>query len=525
MTTIQTFGPFRLDVEADLLFRGTEPLPVGKRAVALLRVLIERPGAPVSKDALIEAAWAGLAVEESNLPVQIAALRRVLGEEPGGDKWIETLPRRGYRFVGPAVAAAARSLQHMPPSQSGVVQPYPQLALPERPSIAVLPFTNMSGDPEQEYFADGITEDIITALSKWRWFFVIARNSSFTYKGRALDVKVVGRELGVRYLLEGSIRRIANRIRLNAQLINAITGAHIWAERFDRDFTDVFVVQDELTQHVAAAIEPAVSRVETEQARRKTPEQMAAWDHFLRGMWHFNRLTEEESDRAIASFRRAVEIDESLADAHAALGRTLLSRMMYGPLTERDARMPHLVAAARRALSLDGDNVTAHHVLSIAFSHSNDPDAGWQFANRAIELNGNFAMGYLSLAVASLYRGRPEDALSAIDRALRLNPSDPHTFTWRSTRASALYLLGRYPEAIESARQSLALNWYHTAMRVLAASYARLGMIEDARSAVRELLASERADKTIAAVIRPYVRDADRESWAQGLRAAGMPET
>jgi adenylate cyclase len=522
MASIQTFGPFRLDAEADILFRGTEPLQVGKRALALLRVLIEQPGAPVSKDALIEAAWAGLAVEESNLPVQIAALRRVLGEEPGGDKWIETLPRRGYRYVGPTVTATAPSHQNLARSQSEPALPQP--ALPDRPSIAVLPFTNMSGDPEQEYFADGITEDIITELSKWRWFFVVARNSSFTYKGRAVDVKVVGRELGVRYLLEGSIRKVGNRIRLNAQLIETIGGVHIWAERFDRDFTDVFVVQDELTQHVAAAIEPALSRVETEQARRKTPQQMAAWDHYLRGMWHFNQMSEGEAEKAIASFRRAIEVDASLADAHAALARTLFSRMMYGDTSKRDAMIPDVLATARRALSFDSDNIAAHYALSLAFSHFKDPDAGWQFARRATEINGNFAQGYFALAVACLYRGRPDDALSAIDRALRLSPSDPQTFTWRSTRASALYLLERYPEAIESARQALGLKWYHTAMRVIAASYAQLGMTEEARQTGRELLASDHADKTIAAVIRHYLREADRLSWTQGLRAAGLPD-
>src|SRR6516162_8095550 len=227
MGTAYALGPFRLDTQGDLLWRGTEPTALGRRAIALLRALVERRGAVVSKDALIDAAWSGQVVEENNLTVQIAALRRVLGEEPGGDRWIETLPRRGYRFVGPIakpdeplVSTAARAAA--PP-------------LPDKPSIVVLPFANWSDDPEQEYLADGMVEDITTALSKLRWFFVIARNSAFTYKGLAVDVKTIGRELGVRYVLEGSVRRGGTRLRVTVQLIDAQMANHIWAERYDRD--------------------------------------------------------------------------------------------------------------------------------------------------------------------------------------------------------------------------------------------------------------------------------------------------
>src|SRR5215471_13337239 len=226
MATTYILGPFRLDAEAEILFRGAEPVSLGQRAVALLRILVEQRGTPVSKDALMEAAWAGLTVEESNLAVQIAALRRVFGEEPGGENWIETFPRRGYRFVGPAsiwdqgpVAAASQS-------PNSLMAGSPNPTIPDRPSIAVLPFHNISGDPEQEYFADGMVEEIITALSRFRSLFVIARNSSFTYKGRAVDVKQVGRELGVRYVLEGSVRKAVNRVRITTQLIDATNSAH-----------------------------------------------------------------------------------------------------------------------------------------------------------------------------------------------------------------------------------------------------------------------------------------------------------
>jgi TolB-like protein len=235
------FGAFYLDVEAEVLFRGAEPVALGRRAVALLQVLVRRPGALVAKDALIQAAWPGQAVEESNLTVQIGALRRVLEEVPGGVHRIDTLPRRGYRFMGPVEKEENGGAATLP------IEAAPAPTLPDKPSIAVLPFKNMSGDSEQDYFADGMVEEIITALSRMRWLFVIASNSSFTYKNRAIDVKQVSRELGVRYVLEGSVRKAANRVRIIGQLIDATTGAHIWADRFDGGLEDIFDLQDQVT--------------------------------------------------------------------------------------------------------------------------------------------------------------------------------------------------------------------------------------------------------------------------------------
>src|SRR5262245_44127426 len=255
MAATYILGPFRLDAQTDTLFRGGEPVSLGQRAVAVLRVRVEQRGIPVSKDELMDAAWAGSSVEESNLAVQIAALRRVFGEESGGENWIETLPRRGYRFVGPASirdegALTAASQAANFPMAAGSSNP----TLPDRPSIAVLPFQNISAYPEQEYFADGMADEIITALSRFPSLFVIARNSTFTYKGRAVDVKQVARELGVRYVLEGSVRKAGNRVRFTGQLIDATTGGNIWADRFDGALEDVFELQDQVTARVVGAI-------------------------------------------------------------------------------------------------------------------------------------------------------------------------------------------------------------------------------------------------------------------------------
>jgi TolB-like protein len=271
MATFHTFGPFRLDADREMLFHGAEPAALGKRAVALLRVLLERPGEPVSKDALIEAGWPGRAIEDSNLTVQIAALRRIFEEGAGGASWIETLPRRGYRYVGPAVVSD---------NSPAVAKPRASpLAPANKSSVAVLPFSNLSGDPEQDYFANGMVEDIIVGLSRIKWLFVIACNSS---KGEAVDVKRVGRELGVRYLLQGSLRKHGGRVRISAQMIEAETGGHVWAERYDRPLDDIFALQDEITLSVVGAIEPSLRRAEVERVIRMRPDSLDAYDLVLR---------------------------------------------------------------------------------------------------------------------------------------------------------------------------------------------------------------------------------------------------
>jgi adenylate cyclase len=399
----------------------------------------------------------------------------------------------------------------------------PALPLPDKPSLAVLPFVNMSNDPEQEYFVDGITEDIITALSKWRWFFVIARNSTFTYKGRAVEIREVGRELGVRYILEGSVRKVGNRLRLNAQLVDTLTGAHVWAERFDREFVDVFAVQDELTQHVTAAIGPAVTKVEAELAKRKTPEQLVAWDHYLRGMWHFHQISQNDLTQSIASFAHAIALDPSLAEAHAGIARAAMAETMYYG-SDRRANISKATAAARKSLAADDQNVEACYALAIAASHDDNLDSALELAQRATRLNENFAPGHFALAIASLYSGKPQASLDAVDLALRLNPTDPQRFTWLSLRASALYLLNRYEDAAACARQSLSLNRYHTALRVLAAATAQLGHIDDAKAAMRELLTSDYGDKNISDVVKPFKSSTDRAKYQEGLAKAGMPD-
>jgi adenylate cyclase len=399
-------------------------------------------------------------------------------------------------------------------------------SLPDRPSIAVLPFVNMSGSANEDYFADGITEDIITDLSKWRWFFVIARNSTFAYKGRSIDVRQIGDELGVRYVVEGSVGKSAGQLRITAQLIDAGSGSHIWAERFDCAPKDLFAVEDEVSQKIATSIEPALTRAEVQRARTKPTQDMAAWDFYLQGLSAFNRTTQESNEEAALLYERALNLDPRLADAYAGLARVYLLRgnhRLGG--AARDSCLQLTVEMAERALSIDDHNPTALAALSLAEIHLGRHEAALRAVSRALQLNPNFAFAYTNLAACQLFRGEAAEALVAIETALRLSPLDPHRFSRLAVKASALYLLRRYQEAIGAAQESRTLGYFHTATRVLAASYAQLGMLEKAKAAANELVANGKGDTYIGEVIAPFLRPEDREHYAEALRKAGLPDT
>ena len=287
----------------------------------ILRVLVERPGELVSRAEIIAAVWPETAVEDSNLNVQIAALRRVLDERRTERSCIQTIPGRGYRFTAPVTRGAADAWA-LPPSG-----PPPR---PDKPSLVVMPFQNMSGDPEQEYFADGIAEDVITALSRYPSLFVIARNSSFTYKDRAIDVKVVGRELGVRYVLEGSLRKAGNRIRVTAQLVEAESSKHVWAESYDRDLAAIFALQDEISEAATIAITPAIAEAELQRALRKSPESLDAWTAYQRGLWHLGKFTREDNALAEKFFVEAIALDPTFAGGYRGLGYAQFQATMSG---------------------------------------------------------------------------------------------------------------------------------------------------------------------------------------------------
>jgi adenylate cyclase len=410
-------------VQGETLFRDTYPVALSARAVALLRILVERAGALVSKDALIEAAWPGLAIEESNLTVQIAALRRALSEAPGGENWIVTLPRRGYRFVGPVVTksevqAAAAPMADPAPKLS----PTTALALPDKPSIAVLPFENLSGDPEQEYFADGMVEEIITALSRIRWLFVIARISSFTYKGRAVDIKQIGRELGVLYVLEGSVRKAGNRIRITAQLLDAINGAHLWADRFDSTLEDIFELQDNVASSVAGVIEPTLEAAEHRRSTRRPTTDLTAYDLYLQAHAHAQSWEREKSMRALDLLMQALKRDGHYGMALALAAQCHLMLDINGWSEDPQRSRQDSIDLARRALQVAGDNANvlafAAHVLGYFES---DKDPAVTLIDRALDLNPSYATGWVRSGWLRLWAGNPDLAIEHFEKSLRLN--------------------------------------------------------------------------------------------------------
>jgi adenylate cyclase len=400
----------------------------------------------------------------------------------------------------------------------------PALALPDKPSIAVLPFQNISGDTEQEYFADGISEDLITALSKVRWFFVIARNSSFTYKGKVVDVKQVGRELGVRYALEGSVRKAGNRLRIAAQLIDATTGNHVWAERYDRELADVFAVQDEITERVVAAIEPQLYAAEHFRSQRKPPESLDAWECVVRALSCFGQGTRAGAAEAEALCRRAIAIAPDYGQAHSLLAWMLARRAVWsGDLT---AILLDASAEARTALGLDEQDPWAHLAHGMVLFRGRRHGEAERAFRRALDCNPNFALAHASLGWLLAVRGAHEEAVGSAEYALRLSPSDPRVGAQAShVMAFARFAAGHYEDSVTAARETIErYPEYLPAHYVLIAAAAMQGEREAAGEALGTLLRVQ-PDFSLAWVseVMPWAGEIGERLLA-GWRKAGVPE-
>jgi adenylate cyclase len=403
----------------------------------------------------------------------------------------------------------------------------PVLVLPDKPSIAVLPFQNMSGDPEQEYFADGVVEDIITALSRIRWLFVIARNSSFTYKGRAVDVKQVGRELGVRYVLEGSVRKAANRVRVTGQLIDVSTGAHLWGDRFEGPLEDIFDLQDQVTASVIGAIAPQLEHAEIERAKRKPTDSLDAYDYFLRGMASYYGRTREAINDALPLFYKAIELDPNFASAYGMAAWCYAWRKINGWMTDRAQEIAETDRLARRAAELGGDDAVAlsrgAHALGFVVG---DLDAATTFVDRALALNPNLAGAWYASGWTRIWRGELEVAIKHFAQAMRLSPLDPHSIGMQAGTAFAHLLAGRFEEASLWAGKAI---WeqtnYLTTLVIAAASSALAGHPAEAQKTMarlRELYPTLRVSnvKDWASLHRPE----DLARLEEGLRKAGLPD-
>ena len=399
------------------------------------------------------------------------------------------------------------------------------LSLPDKPSIAVLPFDNMSGDPEQEYFSDGITDDIITDLSKVSGLFVIARNSTFVYKGRAVDLKHVARELGVRYVLEGSIRRAGGKVRINAQLIDATSGSHLWAERFDGDLKDIFALQDQITESIVTTLAVTLTRAEQGRAMHKETRILQAYDYVLRGTTYHHRLTREDNVKAKEMFVQAIELDPDYAPAYAGLAWVLVHDSNQGWSTDPKASLELALEHARRAVLLDDGLAKAHMVLGDVFCWMKRHEQAVAEGRRAIALDPSYAEGHMALAYYLVTSGQAEKAVEEAQKALRFNPVYAHQIYY-SVLGQSLYMTKQYEAAMAASEQGVSRDPNARGLRIwLAATYAQLGQMDDARRHAKELLrlwpnfSLQRLAKLL-----PYKSKPDLDHWIDGLRKAGLPE-
>jgi len=518
------FEDLVLDIDRRELRRGAQQIPVGPQVFDLLVYLVQNRERVVTKDDLLDAVWSGRFVSESNLTTRINAARKVIGDSGEEQRLIRTVARKGFRFVG-IVTSAAANVSDAPASDVATLMPLP---LPEKPSIAVLPFQNMTGDPEQEYFADGMVEEIITALSRFRQLFVIARNSTFTYKGRAVEVKQVGRELGVRYVLEGSVRKAVNRVRITTQLVDALTGAHLWADRFDGTLEDIFELQDKVAGRVVAAIGPKLERAEIERSSRKPTGSQDAYDYYLRAMaLLYQWRSRDACDRAIQASYKAIELDPDFASAYGMAAYCYLWRKVNGWMLDRAQETEEADRLVHRAAELGGDDAVALSYAGFSLAYVlGDLDSGFALLDRALLLNPNMAIAWTFSGWVENLRGESEAAIKHLTYAIRLSPLDPMLFRMHGGMALAHFLSGRYDEAVLGAEKALHVQpSYQPALRILAASHALIGRLEQAHHAVARLRQNDPALRvsTIKGMI-PFHQPEHLARYEDGLRKAGLPE-
>jgi adenylate cyclase len=500
---IVLFGEFRLDRAGGGLFRRDADgvfvtVAIGSRALEILAALVERRGNIVSKEEIMGTGWPRTVVAEGNLFVQIAALRRILDAAQPRHSCIQTVIGRGYRFVAPVTRVQAASLLPIPSisgNRGGGREAEDRrgdslaeaLPTPDKPSIAVLPFANLSGDLEQEYFADGMVEEIITALSRIRWLFVIARNSSFTYKGQAIDVRQVGRELGVRYVLEGSVRKARNRVRIAGQLIEAETGTHLWADRFDGSLEDVFDLQDKVASSVAGVIEPTLHTAETARSASRRTSDLSAYDLYLRAyaMYYAHRMR-----KALTLVEEAVARDPNYGPALGLAAQCCQHLATGFNAPDRDAIRPKGIDFGRRAIEAAGDDpsVLADAAMALAVL-GEDIDAMMALVDRALAFNPSFARGWYISGFLRLWAGQTDLAIEHGEMASRLNPPARAGFEAYLIGA-ALFFSRRFEEAVPRLWVAIeAMPLYPNPHRYLAACYAHMGLFDEAHAIIARLRA------------------------------------
>lgn len=472
-----SFGRFVFDFDAGLIDSNAQPVAINQRGQAILKTLLAAQGKVVPKTELIAQVWPHQIVEEGNLTVQIAALRKVLGERLDGSEWIITVPRVGYRMI----------VQQDLPSPSENSKALALLL--DQPKLAVLPFQNLGSDPEQDYFADGIAEDIITALSRFKSFAVIARNSSFTYKGRGIDARQVAKELGVRYVLEGSVRRLGDKLRMSAQLITGANGSHLWAQNFDGALDEVFDFQDRIIESVAIVVEPQIQAAELEHSRRERPGSAEVYDLYLRALPKLFAKTADGYAETMALLSQALELEPDNARVLALMLNAFQAlNVMYAEPIRPDDLLKCNELARRSLQHAAGDATVMAHCASALIHTTKDYDWGVAVIGSALEANPNNLLVVITAGIAYLHCGSVDDALAYFHRALRLSPRDPTAF-WPLTAIAHLHMIrADYAEALTWAARSRALSPdFPCNLWVLIAANAQLGRTTEAQDYLAEL--------------------------------------
>jgi TolB-like protein len=514
------FEEYAFDTDRRELHRGADVVSLAPQVFDLLDYLIRNRERVVSRDDLINAIWNGRYVSEAALTTRLNVARSAVGDSGHEQRLIKTLPRKGFRFVGPVLEAQEPA--GAAAADNPVESPKPALALPDKPSIAVLPFENMSGDPDQDYFADGMVDDIITALSRFKSLFVIARNSSFTYKGKVVDIKQIGRELGVRYVLEGSVRKAAGKVRISGQLIDATTGGHLWADRFEGDLGDIFALQDRMTESVVSAIAPKMFQTEIDLAARR-PNNLSAYDLCLRAQ-HLQSWTRGGSAESLRLASRALEIDPRCGFAATLVGKCHLRNVTQGWAADPKSEIAEGLRFLRLALSIDGNASSVLSMLGRATAaFSGDFDTAREMVDRAVALNPNSSRVWDERGWAYLMAGQPEEAIRSFERRIRLSPFDPLLFSTFVGVGMAFIGLGRFDEAVSAAKKAVRQNpLYPVTYRCLASALAHLGREAEAREAVAGLLELEPDFRISERVARGG--GSRLQLYIDGLRKAGIPE-
>ncbi len=519
---LYSFDEYVLDTDRRELRRGGGLLPIEPKVFDLLVYLLGGRHRVVTKDDLMAEVWMGRVVSDSALTSCINAARVAIGDNGREQRLIKTLPRKGIRFVG-SVREENGPSGRVPPSVASEL-PRPPLDLPDRPSVAVLPFTNLSGESEQQYFADGLAEEIITRLGRLKWLFVSARNSSFTYKGKQINVKQIGRELGVSYVLDGSVRRSGQRLRIGAELSEASTGLQVWAERYDVDLADFFILQDQIAESVIAAIEPRLYAAEHQRFQSRLPESLDAWGFVMQAMpyvWDWGSTQEIEIAQAL--LKQAIDIDPEYPRANSLLAWSHAALVQLGWADASDA-LDIARAMAQHAIQRDSEDPWTHLAAGYVNMISRDFDEAVNELTEAIELNPSLAFAHVVLGATYGYGGVSEDGLHHCGLAARLSPRDFTQAVNFSVRGLCHFMAGRFAEAIEWERRAVELRpHFGSAWRTLAAGAGNAGKLEVASRALSEAkrlhpsLSVEWVEK-----YHPIVHEKDRLVYIEGLTAAGL---